>query len=284
MNKPIAYTSMLLLLLFVLLMPACSKEVRDTEQSKNGASTTTLVQNTSDTSSTSLNQTTTVTTVTAVTTTNTPESKPTASTTVVTTHDFNTLPTGKLTSDITIVEPSKSFTFSYNRSDYDVLKKIILETFPNEAHLDEFVISKQETNPDSLPQMAYDIRFHRIINGCYTDAVYTLLFDKTETCVSIQGRTVEYDPTKVVPPRVATDAEIEAAKKAEAEKVPEGFFVWEQKVSKSHYYIETDTNCFSVQTVYAHSQYYDDYVLETGKHYGDKPPCAAFSQQYVITR
>ena len=130
----------------------------------------------------------------------------------------------------------------------------------------------------------YRIAFNRWINGCETDSFYVFYFDTEENLVEVYYRSFEYDASKVKPPRAATEAEIEAAKQAEAAKIPEGMVVWKQEVGNSHYSIYADMNEFKVTTVYVSQMTYDLYLAETGERYGETPPHAALIELYTIPR
>lgn len=207
--------------------------------------------------------------------------KPTVTTT---TRDINVMPSATKT-------PIQNYTmygtpvFSYESEDYDVLRKVILQKFPGEKDLDEFFITKTKKdeplfNGAEYLQSHHSVAFNRIINGCVTYAAYYFFFDENDKCIYVQGRQEEYDPTKVVPPRVATEEEIEAAKKEETKKVPEGCVVWKQEASRSIYDIERDANYFTIDTVYASKQSYELYLAGTFR----EPPHAMYSGVYVIPR
>lgn len=237
--------------------------------------------------------TTTTTTASTCTTTVTPApttGKPTTTVTTTkptvttTTRDINVMPSATKTPQQRYILYGTPV-FSYESEDYDVLRKVILQKFPGEKDLDEFYVTKTKKNYTVFDgaeyvQSQYNVIFSRRINGCATHASYYFFFDENDKCIALRGRQEEYDPTKVVPPRVATEEEIEAAKKEEAKKVPEGCVVWKQEASRSIYDIERDANYFTIDTVYASKQSYELYLAGTFR----EPPHSMYSGVYVIPR
>ena len=274
---------------FVLLLSACastaSKATDDvvTKKITTLQNETTTASGVVSTTSTATQSTASLLSKTNATTTSTVRTNPVVTTT--TTKDINVLPS------VTKKPPetqkiSDEVYFSYDSVNYEQLRRAICTKYPDEKNLDEFRVVKSEKG-GSLSggvSYAYYVNFTRWINGCSTDAYYTLYFDSSDKLIAIQARRTDYNPAKVVPPRVATESEIAAAKKEEAAKVPDGCVVWKQNVSNSFYDIERDSNTFQVTTLYVGQMIYDLYLVESGAHYGQEPPHAAYVQSYVIPR
>ncbi len=278
-NKPY-FRLVALLLVCQLVLAAC------TPPQQAGATTGSTGQQTTTTTVTSLHSTTvTLAPTTGKPTTTVTKTKPTVTTT---TRDINVLPTGTKTPAQNYKMPGTPV-FLHESEDYDVLRKLILQKFPDEKNLDEFRVKKIEEkrrvfDGAEFLQCQYRVIFSRWINGCSTNAYYIFFFDENNKCIAMEVKREEYDPTKVVPPRVATEAEIEAAKQEEAKKVREGYVVWKQEVSPSYYDIENDANYFRITTLYVPKSLYDEYVDEAGPYYGRTPPHSAYSGRYVIPR
>ncbi len=285
-NKPY-FRLVALLLVCQLVLAACMP----TEQAKTDNSSTTAPTASSElhdvtTTVTSLHST----TVTLAPTTGKPattvtKTKPTVTTT---TGDINVLPSGTKAQG----ERHKMLgtpAFSYESEDYDVLRKLILQKFPGEKNLDEFRVTKTKKkgrvfDGTEFVQYTHSVDFVRWINGCSTDSFYAFYFDENDKGIVVWVKQEDYNLAKVIPPRVATEAEIEAAKQEEAKKVREGFVIWKQEVSPSIYDIERDANYFKITTQYVSKSTYDAYSDETSSYYGRTPPHSAYFGSYVIPR
>lgn len=217
------------------------------------------------------------------TTTKTNVAAPTTST-----RNINVLPT-KITAPSEVTPDVPDIVFPKESTDYDALRKVILQKFPNEEKrtLDQFKVFVADRNIE-LTGAVYCVLFKRYINGCSTESSYDFSFNEKGACVELRGRCVKYDSTKVVPPRVATEVEIEEAMKAEAEKIQDqGFEVWKQEYVGSVYNISMDANYFVIRTTYVakgSAERYADYKDVNSPNYGKTPPCSLASGNYVITR
>ncbi len=275
--------TVLLLTVFTACTPTspAEKTVRDdgVTTSKKTANSTTLVEETTTTTVTEVVTTTATTAVVSTTTTKTlPSKKSTATSTT------STAPTTKGTIPrYKLVEPKEPLTFSYDSEDYTVLKKYIAKHFPEEKCLSEFRVQTLDGTEYKCPG-GFRVLFTRWINGCMTDSYYNFSFDTYGELFEIRYRSFEYDASKVKPPRVATEAEIEAAKQIEVEMIPDGMVLWAIEPVYSFYSIYQDRNYFRVSTVYVDQETYDLYSDETSQYYGMGPPCQSNSKEYIIPR
>lgn len=253
--------------LCLALFTACTPGIQTVETT--GANTTTT---SSDVTTATLLPSTTV----------TQTAKPTVETSAKATTAIPTT-TSLQTKGTTAIKTAKDkLTFAHDSEDYDILRRFILQHFPEEKNLDEFVVKKVQ---DNISPIAFTVLFTRVINECPTNADYSLDFDDKGTFMQFRYRNPVYDPTKVKPPRVATEKEIEQAKQREAEKVPEGCVVWEQTVSCG-YDIDQDRNYMKIQTIYTSKKGLEQlgYLDKNSPNYGKTPPVAMFPAIYDIPR
>ena len=270
----------------LVLLSACSQATETNSGTQSGKTTvesgisTTGTESVKTTSTTEASVTTTVAPVVASTTTAT---KKTENPTTTVAKPTTTVPTTRITVPrATTIEAEETLTFSYESEDYTVFRQYIAKHFPKEKHFDSFRVRKADTT--NRKYEGYRIIFNRWINGCETDSFYVFYFDTEENLVEVYYRSFEYDASKVKPPRAATEAEIEAAKQAEAAKIPEGMVVWEQEVGNSHYSIYADRNEFKVTTIYVTQGNYNLYNNPDYEYYGMTPPHAALIETYTIPR
>ncbi len=187
------------------------------------------------------------------------------------------------------VPAEERISFERGSEDYTVFEKYIEKYFPEEKHFDEFEAKLVDVTDKSYK--GFRVIFNRWINGCQTESYYVFYFNTEGNAngdfVELSYRSFEYDPSKVKPPRIATEEEIEAAKKAEAEKVPEGFFLSSQVVEYSDYDISRDENYFIVRTYYINKkaqEVYDAATDPSDPFYGKTPPIEVMKGTYTIER
>ncbi|MBR7097889.1 MAG: hypothetical protein IKC59_00610 [Clostridia bacterium] len=174
--------------------------------------------------------------------------------------------------------------FPYSSEDYDSLRAVILREFPSEKALQEYSVIKREYASPDDNGATYGVTFKRYVNGCETEAAYLFSFLPDGKCVRFRGRCVAYNASKVVQPRVPTDAEIEVAKTAEEAKIPDGYVLWKQEIKGPYYNIGMDIVSIIVETFYVSKPVAERYLEEDGSHYGKTPPCAMFNATYSILR
>ncbi len=257
----------------IFLLVACTPTEPDITKTASTSSTgvsngpTTMVTSTETTSATIMTTTTTTT-------------LPSTGNIVVTT---TTVPTTHKTVPSAIVEGAREeFVFAYESEDYSSFYRYIAAYFPEEKHIDSFRVKKIDTTNKKYD--GYRIVFNRWINGCETASFYVFYFDTEGNLVEVSHRSFEYTPSKVKPPRAATEAEIEAAKQEEAKKIPDGMVVWEQSVSNSSYSIYADENDFTITTVYTSQKWYDLCTDPDSEYYGTNPPHGTLIETYTIKR
>ncbi len=275
------------MLLICILLVACSasKSMDADKASPTQAMDTATTLSTADVVSTTsqTDESVVTTTVSSAITSTTTVTKKAENPTTTVTNPMTTVPTTRMTvPPSTVLEAEESFTFPYESEDYTVFRQYVAKYFPDEKHFDSFRVRKIDTT--NKKYKGYRIVFNRWINGCETDSFYIFYFDTEGKFVEVSYRSFKYDASKVKPPRVATEAEIEAAKRAEAEKVPDGMVVWEQRVSDSSYSIYADANDFTVTTIYVTQGNYNLYNNPDYEYYGSTPPHAALIETYTIPR
>lgn len=256
--------------LCLALFTACTPGIQTVETT--GANTTTT---SSDVTTATLLPSTTV----------TQTAKPTVTTSKKETTTAPTTTASRTAASSCVKQANTVVTFNYDSEDYAVLRQVILKEFPEEKHLDEFRVNKKKYEEVKTSGEAFYINFQRWINGCITEAFYTLEFDVNGKLKNLRYRNPKYDPQTVKPPRIATKDEIEQAKLKEAAKVREGCVVWEQTVSCG-YDIDQDRNYMKIQTIYTSKKGLEQlgYLDKNSPNYGKTPPVAMFPAIYDIPR
>ena len=264
-------------LLCFILFSACVPS-----QQTNTTTTSDLLENT--TTATVLGTRSTAVATTTVTTT----PKPTTTTLNNTTTTVQPAPTTVVRKTAPLLQRNDiELTFNYESENYDVLRQAILKEFPSEKNLSEFDVNKAKCMEDGhLYKLGMDfgVVFTRKINGCITESKYSFYFDATGKLLRFDYRNPIYDASAVKPPRVATEKEIEQAKKTEAARVPENCVILEQEISASSYNIGLDECYFTVNTIYASKKSVEEYSNENSPLYGKEPPRAMISEKYIIPR
>ncbi len=285
MNKKKWYWQGVALLACGALLTACSPAQAVGSGKTGDTQTTTTLQPTSSTVSSTIHTTTQPTDVTTTT-----AKKKTTTTKNKTTTTAATQPSKAVASSYTKPATDDSLTFSYESEDYDVLRRFIMKEFPEEKALDEFHITKKKYSDETTSGVPFDatfkVEFTRYINGCVTEIHYTLFFDEQERFLGFRYRNPVYDATKVKAPRVATEQEIEQAKKEAAEKLKDGNVIWEQQVSKTIYLVASDKNCIRVETIYAPEAIVEQfgYLDPNNSNYGKTPPHSMYTYVFTINR
>ncbi len=124
--------------------------------------------------------------------------------------------------------------------------------------------------------------FSRVINGCLTDAAYTLYFDAKGELLFYSYSSPKYDSSAVKPPHVTTEAEIEKAKREAVKFLADGRGVVKQEVSESKYQISTDRNYFNVKTFYRFENTWEQEDLKN--YFQENGPIGVEVGTYEIVR